>query len=114
MTAASLRTGEAALLESVPTELFIGGAWVPASDGGTLDVVDPATGQLLRTVSSASVDDGLAALDAAVTAQSEWGTTPPRVRGELLRRAWELLMERREDFALLVTPGRGKPVAGGP
>jgi succinate-semialdehyde dehydrogenase/glutarate-semialdehyde dehydrogenase len=111
MTIASRRPGEAALLESVPTELFIGGAWTPASDGGTLDVVDPATGQLLRTISSASVDDGLAALDAAATAQREWGATPPRVRGELLRRAWELLQQRREEFALLMTLEMGKPLA---
>ena len=111
MTTAAPRPGEAALLESVPTELFIGGAWVPASDGATLDVVDPATGQLLRTISSASVDDGLAALDAAVAAQGEWAATPPRVRGELLRRAWELLMQRREEFALLMTMEMGKPLA---
>jgi len=111
MTTASPRTAEAALLESVPTELFIGGAWTPASDGGTLDVVDPATGQPLRTIASATVEDGLAALDAAVAAQAEWGATPPRVRGELLRRAWELLMERREEFALLMTMEMGKPFA---
>ena len=111
MTTASPRTAEAALLESVPTKLFIGGAWTPASDGGTLDVVDPATGQPLRTIASATVEDGLAALDAAVAAQAEWGATPPRVRGELLRRAWELLMERREEFALLMTMEMGKPFA---
>src|SRR5690349_11730366 len=111
MTITAPRPAEAALLESVPTELFIGGSWIPASDGGTLDVLDPATGQLLRTISSASVDDGLAALDAAVAAQSEWGTTPPRVRGELLRRAWELLQERRQEFALLMTLEMGKPLA---
>ena len=108
---APARTAEAAVLESVPTGLFIGGAWRPASDGGTFDVADPATGQVLRTVSSASVEVGRAALDAAVAAQAEWGATAPRVRSDILRRAWELLQLRRDEVALLMTLEMGKPLA---
>ncbi|MFW3168912.1 NAD-dependent succinate-semialdehyde dehydrogenase [Geodermatophilus sp. CPCC 206100] len=111
MTIAPARPSEAAVLESVPTGLFIGGAWRPASDGATFDVLDPATGQVLRTIASASVDDGLAALDAAAAAQAEWGATAPRVRSEILRRAWELLQSRRDEVALLMTLEMGKPLA---
>ncbi|MDP5182007.1 NAD-dependent succinate-semialdehyde dehydrogenase [Blastococcus sp. BMG 814] len=111
MTIAPSRPSEADVLGVVPTELFIGGAWRPASDGNTLDVVDPATGQVLRTIASASVEDGLAALDAAVAAQAEWGATAPRVRSEILRRAWEILQLRRDEVALLMTLEMGKPLA---
>ena len=111
MTIAPERASEAAVLESVPTELFIGGAWRPASDGGTFDVLDPATGEVLRTIASATVADGRAALDAAVAAQAEWGATAPRVRSEILRRAWEILQTRRDEFALLMTLEMGKPLA---
>ena len=102
---------EAALLARIPTKLLIGGEWVDASDGGTLDVFDPATGERLATIAAATPEDGVRALDAAVAAAASWAATPPRVRGELLRRAWELLQERRDDFALLMTLEMGKPLA---
>ncbi|WP_166870975.1 NAD-dependent succinate-semialdehyde dehydrogenase [Salinibacterium sp. ZJ450] len=102
---------EAALLESVPNQLFIGGAWVDAEDGKTIDVSDPATGEVIRTIADASVADGVRALDAAAATQTEWAATPPRVRGEILRKAFDLLQERKEDFALLMTLEMGKPLA---
>lgn len=101
---------EAALLERVPNELFINGRWVPASDGGTLTVQDPATGKTIMTIADASPEDGTAALDAAVAAQDSWAATPPRVRGEILRRTFDLLQERKHDFALLMTLEMGKPL----
>ncbi|MCR2825871.1 aldehyde dehydrogenase family protein, partial [Microbacterium sp. zg.Y909] len=102
---------ETELLASVPEGLFIDGAWRAASDGGTLDVVDPATGDVVKTIASASVADGVAALDAADAAFPAWAATPARERGELLRRAFDLLQERKEDFALLMTLEMGKPLA---
>ncbi|MDH6235871.1 NAD-dependent succinate-semialdehyde dehydrogenase [Cryobacterium sp. CG_9.6] len=105
------RNVEAELLARVPTQLFIGGEWRAASAGRTLDVVDPATGLVIRTIADASVADGAAALDAAVAAQAGWAATAPRVRGEILRRAFDLLQERKEDFALLMTMEMGKPLA---
>ncbi|GGI38746.1 NAD-dependent succinate-semialdehyde dehydrogenase [Cnuibacter physcomitrellae] len=102
---------EAALLEKIPTGLFIGGKWVDASDGGTFDVNDPATGKTLLTIASATPEDGKAALDAAVAAQESWAATPARTRGEILRRAWELLQERKDEVALLMTLEMGKPLA---
>jgi succinate-semialdehyde dehydrogenase / glutarate-semialdehyde dehydrogenase len=98
-------------LDKVPTGLFIGGEWRDASDGGTTEVEDPATGETLTSVASASVDDGKAALDAAVAAQPDWAATPPRERAEMLRSAFELITERADYFAMLMTLEMGKPLA---
>ena len=102
---------EAELLAKVPTQLFIGGEWVDSTSGRSIEVHDPATGLVLATIADASPEDGATALDAAVTAQAEWAATAPRVRGEILRRAFDLLQERADEFALLMTLEMGKPVA---
>jgi len=102
---------EQAVLDAVPTGLFIGGAWRPAASGATLAVDDPATGKTLVEVANASADDGRAALDAAVAAQPGFAAMPPRERGEILRRAYELIMSRADDLALLMTLEMGKPLA---
>ena len=99
------------LLADVPKQLLIGGQWLDASSGSTFDVRDPATGTVLTSVADATVEDGAAAMDAAAAAQPGWARTPPRERGELLRAAYELLVERTEDFALLMTLEMGKPLA---
>ncbi|QBX55022.1 NAD-dependent succinate-semialdehyde dehydrogenase [Nocardioides seonyuensis] len=102
---------EKAVLGKVPTGLFIAGEWRDATGGGTTDVEDPATGKTLATVASAAADDGRAALDAAVAVQGEWAATPPRERAELLRSAFDLLTERADEFAMLMTLEMGKPLA---
>ena len=102
---------ETALLAHVPDGLFIGGQWRAAEGGATLPVFDPATGERLLTIADASVADGAAAMDAAVEAFPSWAQTPARERGELLRRAFDLLQERKEDIALLMTLEMGKPLA---
>ena len=102
---------EDALIASVPTGLLIGGQWRDASDGGTFDVHDPATGEVLATLASATSEDALAALDAADSVQASWARTAPRERAEILRRAFDLVTERAEDFALLMTLEMGKPLA---
>ncbi|TPW91849.1 aldehyde dehydrogenase family protein, partial [Schumannella luteola] len=102
---------ESALLAKVPTQLYIGGQWIDGEAGGTIDVDDPATGQTLVSIADATPADGIRALDAAVDAAAAWAATPARVRGELLRAAWELLMERADEFALLMTLEMGKPFA---
>ncbi|GAA1389078.1 NAD-dependent succinate-semialdehyde dehydrogenase [Pseudonocardia kongjuensis] len=101
---------ETTLLEALPTGLYIDGKWVDGADG-TFDVHDPATGEVLARVADASAQDGLRALDAAAAAQRSWARTPPRERGEVLRRTWQLLEDRAEDFALLMTLEMGKPIA---
>ncbi|NYG06146.1 succinate-semialdehyde dehydrogenase/glutarate-semialdehyde dehydrogenase [Phycicoccus badiiscoriae] len=102
---------EAALVASVPTGLFIDGQWRESSDGARVDVEDPATGLVLASVADATVADGDAALSAAAAAQADWARTAPRERSELLRAAYELLVERTEDFATLMTLEMGKPLA---
>ncbi|NLJ53970.1 MAG: NAD-dependent succinate-semialdehyde dehydrogenase [Intrasporangiaceae bacterium] len=98
------------VLASVPTRLFIGGVWRDASSGGMFEVHDPATGGVLTSVADGSVADGAAALDAAVAAQEEWARSAPRDRGEMLRAAYELVIERTDELALLMTLEMGKPL----
>lgn len=104
-------TRESDLLDAVPDGLLIGGRWRSAAAGATLTVEDPATGKTIKTIADAGPEDGAAALDAAVDAAAEWAATPARVRGEILRRAFDLLQERREEVALLMTLEMGKPLA---
>jgi succinate-semialdehyde dehydrogenase/glutarate-semialdehyde dehydrogenase len=102
---------EQEVVQACPTELFIAGKWRSADGGKTLAVEDPSTGTTLCDVADASPADGVAALDAAVAAQAEWAATAPRERGEILRRTYELMTERADELALLMTLEMGKPVA---
>jgi succinate-semialdehyde dehydrogenase/glutarate-semialdehyde dehydrogenase len=101
---------ESAVLEKVPKQLLVAGDWVDGSEG-TLPVEDPATQETLTEVADASPDDAVKALDAAVDTQKEWQQTPPRERGEILRRAWEEITERADELALLMTLEMGKSLA---
>jgi len=101
---------ELELLAKVPAQLFIGGQWVDGA-AGMLTVQDPSTGAAIRTIANAGVTDGAAALDAAVAAQASWGSTAPRVRGEILRSAWQIVQDRADEFAMLMTLEMGKPLA---
>ncbi|WP_203819432.1 NAD-dependent succinate-semialdehyde dehydrogenase [Paractinoplanes ferrugineus] len=90
------------------TELFIAGKWVPASSGARFDVLDPATGDVLASVADANEADAMSAVDAAAAAAKAWAATPPRVRGEALRRAFELMTERADELAKLISLENGK------
>jgi succinate-semialdehyde dehydrogenase / glutarate-semialdehyde dehydrogenase len=90
-----------------PTGLLIGGNWTAGGDG-TLPVTDPATEEVAAEVASASIDDALSAVSAAHDALGGWAATPPRQRGECLRRAWELMTERGEALARLMVVENGK------
>lgn len=98
------------LIDSTPNQLYLGGEWRDASGGGTLKVEDPSTGEVLSEVANATPEDAVSALDAAVEAQGKWAHHPPRERGEILRRAFELMNERAEELALLLTLEMGKPL----
>jgi succinate-semialdehyde dehydrogenase/glutarate-semialdehyde dehydrogenase len=102
---------EARVVQGVEKRLFIDGKWLDATDVRTFDVTDPATGRTLCAVADASPADGMAALDAAVAAQSEFAATSPRERADILSRAFGLLHERTDDLALLMTLEMGKPLA---
>jgi succinate-semialdehyde dehydrogenase/glutarate-semialdehyde dehydrogenase len=95
----------------VPKQLFIGGEWLDAVDGATMPVDDPATGEIICHVADAGPKDALLAEAAAVQAQEDWAATPPRARSEILRRAYEIILSRADDLALLMTTEMGKPLA---
>lgn len=102
---------ELEVVRGVPKRLFIDGEWAEAESGRVFEVDDPSTGEVIAEVADASPRDGMAALDAAVRAQSSWSLVPPRERGEILRRAFELVTARADDLALLMTLEMGKPLA---
>ena len=102
---------ERKVLGSVPTGLLIGGEWRAAANGATTAVEDPSTGEVLTEVADATPEDGLAALAAAHEAQPAFAALPPRERGEILRRAYEAMIARTDELALLMTLEMGKPLA---
>jgi succinate-semialdehyde dehydrogenase/glutarate-semialdehyde dehydrogenase len=102
---------ESRVLAAVPTDLLIGGKWRPAERGGTLAVEDPATEEILVDVAAGDSGDAMAALEAAHAAQPSWAATPPRERSEILRRAFQALVDHADDLALLMTLEMGKPLA---
>jgi succinate-semialdehyde dehydrogenase / glutarate-semialdehyde dehydrogenase len=104
-------SAEMHVVNAVPKQLFIGGAWVDATSGATFEVADPSTGQVLCSVADASPEDGMKALDAAVSAQPAFAAIPPRQRADMLMKAFALLHERIDDLALLMTLEMGKPLA---
>lgn len=99
------------LLAQVPTGVFISGEFRETATGKRFEVLNPATGEVLTTVADAGPQDAAEAMDAAARAQREWQHTAPRVRSEILRRAFELVTTtHREDLALLMTLEMGKPL----
>lgn len=90
------------------TDLYIAGQWRPGAAGARIDIVNPATEEVIAQVASAEIADADAALNAAEDAFADWAARPPRERAEVLRRAWELMMARQEDFARLITLENGK------
>ena len=102
---------ERRVIDEVTKGLIIGGSVRDATEQKTFGVEDPSTGELLCDVADASPEDGMVALKAAHDAQPEWAATAPRERGEILRRAFELITERADDIALIMTLEMGKPLA---
>src|SRR5437660_1542885 len=101
---------ERTALEAVPKKLYIGGEWVDGSEG-VFVVEDPSTGEAIAEVADGGPEDALRALSAAHERQAEWASSAPRERSEILRRAYELMIERSEELALVMTLEMGKPVA---
>jgi succinate-semialdehyde dehydrogenase / glutarate-semialdehyde dehydrogenase len=105
----AIATSEQSIVDSIPHQLYIGGEWRDGA-AGTLPVEDPATGETLCEVADATPDDAGAALQAAHDAFQDFRNMAPRERGDILRRAFDLIMERQDDLALLMTLEMGKPV----
>ena len=98
-------------VSTVPTDLFIAGRWRGGSGGARIDVIDPSTGKVMADIADATVEDAMAAVDAAHAAAEAWAATPPRRRSEILRRAFELMTERRHALAELISRENGKALA---
>ncbi|MCU1483049.1 MAG: putative succinate-semialdehyde dehydrogenase [Subtercola sp.] len=96
------------LLATVNTDLYIGGAAVAAHDGSRFDVIDPATAEPIASVANGGVSDALAAIDAADAAAASWAATAPRVRAEILRKAFDLMTEQLDEYAALISLENGK------
>jgi len=92
------------------TELLIGGNWREGTGGGTIDVIDPASGESFAAVANGTPDDALAACDAAASAQPDWAATPPRERSEVLRACWKMLVDHTDELAELIVREQGKPL----
>jgi succinate-semialdehyde dehydrogenase / glutarate-semialdehyde dehydrogenase len=107
----AIATKEQAVVDNVEKHLYIGGEWIDASEGRTLEVLDPATGEALCEVADATPEDAMRALDAAVDARSDWEAVPPLERGEILQRSFHKMMDQADDLALLMTLEMGKPIA---
>ena len=99
------------MLSELRTDLWIGGRWREASDGARFDVQNPATERTLASVASATPDDCIAAVAAAQDALAGWAATSPRARGEILRKAYELMVRDGESLARLITMENGKALA---
>ena len=99
-----------ALIDSLEHRLYIQGAWQEAADAATFTVENPATKQVIAEVADGSAVDAGRAITAAGDAQDAWGRTSPRMRSEILRRAYELIVERTEDLAAIMTAEMGKPL----
>jgi succinate-semialdehyde dehydrogenase/glutarate-semialdehyde dehydrogenase len=99
------------IVARVPKQLLIGGEWRDSASGATLAVEDPATGEALCEVADATAADAHAALGAADRAQASWAACAPRDRGEILRRAYGLVIDRSDELAALMTLEMGKPLA---
>ncbi|OUS84273.1 NAD-dependent succinate-semialdehyde dehydrogenase [Rhodococcus sp. NCIMB 12038] len=90
---------------------FIGGRWVQADTGATFEVFDPGNGEFLAQVPDSSVTDGLAAVESAAATSTTWAATAPRERGEILRRAFELMIAQREPLGRLIVRENGKALS---
>lgn len=99
------------LLAAVPTQLFINGKWIDGQTENLIDVEDPSTGKVLTSIADASAEDALRALTAADEAQQNWSRTAPRERAEILRKTFDLVRARSEEFATLISLEMGKPLA---
>lgn len=90
--------------------MYIDGAWTQASGGTTFEVLNPATGESLGTVPDGGSEDARRAIEAAARALPEWSGRTAYERSTILRRAWELMLARRDDLARLMTSEQGKPL----
>ncbi|WP_342666058.1 NAD-dependent succinate-semialdehyde dehydrogenase [Skermanella stibiiresistens] len=116
MLARSFHTTDSIMTRLADPRLFrerahVGGKWCSARSGAVVEVTNPATGALIGTVPDMGAAETRDAVAAAVSAFPAWRATLPRERGRVLRRWAELMLEHREDLAIVMTIEQGKPLA---
>ncbi|KHN49802.1 betaine-aldehyde dehydrogenase [Pectobacterium fontis] len=89
--------------------LYINGAYVDSTGGDTFDAVNPANGDIIAHVQSATAADVDHAVNAAIAGQKVWAAMTAMERSRILRRAVDILRERNDELALLETHDTGKP-----
>lgn len=99
------------VLAKVSTGLYIDGEWIEAASGTRFDVINPATEEVIASVADGGPEDALRAIETAGRVQKKWAKTAPRERSEILRRAYDLIMARQDELALIMTSEMGKPFA---
>ncbi|MFW0787726.1 NAD-dependent succinate-semialdehyde dehydrogenase [Gordonia sp. CPCC 206044] len=107
---ATIPSTTAEIIGRVPTDLFIDGRWVPAASGATFAVDNPATEETLTHVADGDATDARRALQTAVDHQAAWAATSPRSRSEILYRAYQLIIDRTDEIAAVMTAEMGKPL----
>ena len=110
-TIVGTRVGVSDAVSRVSTELFIDGEWVESTTGERFEVVAPATEEVIATVANGNADDARRAVETCARVQKHWAKTAPRERSVILRRAYELILERQDEFATIMTTEMGKPFA---
>jgi succinate-semialdehyde dehydrogenase/glutarate-semialdehyde dehydrogenase len=98
-------------VDAVPTGMYIDGQWREAASGKRCDVVNPATEQVIASIADGGPQDAERAIEVAAQVQPSWGRTAPRERSEILRRAYDLMMARQNELAIIMTAEMGKPLA---
>ncbi|MDQ2896350.1 MAG: NAD-dependent succinate-semialdehyde dehydrogenase [Actinomycetota bacterium] len=93
------------------SQAYVDGRWIDADDGSTFDVVDPATGRVLAAVPRMGAAETRRAIEAAARALPAWRARLARERARIMRRWADLMIERQEELATLLTAEQGKPVA---
>ena len=93
------------------TQAFINGRWVDANDGATLDVTNPATGEVIASVSKVGSAETATAIEAASEAMKRWRALPVKARANILRDWFNIIMANQEDLALIMTLEQGKVIA---
>jgi succinate-semialdehyde dehydrogenase/glutarate-semialdehyde dehydrogenase len=93
------------------TQAFINGRWVDANDGATLDVTNPATGEVIASVAKVGSAETATAIEAASEAMKRWRALPVKARANILRDWFNIIMANQEDLALIMTLEQGKVIA---
>ena len=115
MTQAAMKVQKSALpmkdQDLFRQQCFINGQWLDADSGKTIDVTNPATGEVIGTIPQMGAAETKRAIDAANASWGAWRKKTAKERANILRKWFNLMMEAQDDLAMLMTAEQGKPLA---